>query len=261
VERVRVPQRSLQREPGPRREFRFVSAAISHPGRARANNEDFVFAGETLVAVADGVGGSVYGEVASEVAVNAIAYLEDAGYTKEPQQEMADAAGRANEQLRRAIEDDRSRHGMATTLTALRLDGPSVAVLHVGDSRAYLVRGGALLALSHDDSLVQALVDVGAITADEARHHPARSVVLRALNGEPVQPHVTVTDAQVGDRVLLCTDGLSDYVEDAAIAAVLAAHREPADCCEELLRATLGVGAPDNVSCVVADIVPVAPIS
>ena len=259
MERVRVPEESLRREPGPRRQLRFVSAALSHPGQARPNNEDFVFAGENLVAVADGVGGSVHGEIASEVAVNAIAYLEDAGYTKDPHQEMADAAGRANEQLLRAMEEDRSRHGMATTLTALRLDGPSLVVLHVGDSRAYRLRGGEFRPLTHDDSLVQGLVDIGAITEDEARRHPARSVVLQALNGEPVHPHVTVLDAAVGDRVLVCSDGLTDYVDESTIAEVVAVQPSPGGCCEELVRATLAAGAPDNVSCVVADVALVAP--
>jgi protein phosphatase len=259
VERVRVPDAGARREPGPRHQLRFVAAAVSHPGEARPNNEDFVFAGETLVAVADGVGGSVHGEVASEVAVAAIAYLEDAPYAKDPAEEMADAAYFATEGVVRAMEADRSRRGMATTLTALRLDGPAVAVLHVGDSRAYRLRAGQFQPLTHDDSLVQGLVDAGAITAEEARTHPARSVVLQAVNGEPIQPHVTVFDAEVGDRVLVCSDGLTDYVEDATIAHVLAAHREPGACCTELVRATLAVGAPDNVSCVVADIVPLAP--
>jgi protein phosphatase len=239
--------------------FRFAAAAISHPGRVRPDNEDFVFAGQNLVAVADGVGGSVHGEVASEVVIAAIAHLEETVYGSEPAQDLAEAAGYANERLLRAMDENPALRGMATTLSAVRLDGASLVVLHIGDSRAYRLRGGELGALTHDDSLVQGLVDAGAITADEARHHPARSVVLQALNGEPVQPHITVFDAQPGDRLLVCSDGLTDYVEEPALAAVLAGNREPAACCAELVRATLEVGAPDNVSCVVADVVPLTP--
>jgi len=222
----------------------------------RGNNEDFVFAGNHLVAVADGVGGSVYGEVASEVVIEAISYLEDEVYQGEPADEVRAAVQYASERLVRSIEEDAARRGMATTLTALRLDGPSVVVLNVGDSRAYLLRDGQLRQLTRDDSLVQDLVDAGAITDAEAYRHPARSVVLQALNGGPVEPRLTVHDAADGDRYLVCSDGLSDFVDEAVLAGILREGPDPSSCCDSLIAAALDVGAPDNVSCAVADVRP-----
>jgi protein phosphatase len=231
-----------------RRRLRFASAGASHPGAVRDNNEDYVFAGVNLIAVADGVGGSVYGEVASAVVIDAIAYLEDRVYRHEPD---------ANERLARAVAENPDRQGMATTLTAFRLDGDSVVVAHIGDSRGYLLRDGELRRLTRDDSLVQDLVDAGALTATEAAVHPARSVLMQALGGGPVEPHVGRLDAHPGDRYLVCSDGLSDYVDEAVIAGILVDQPEPAACCAALVEAALAVGAPDNVSCVVADVRPV----
>ena len=237
-----------------RRRLRFESAALSHPGAVRENNEDFVFAGENLIAVADGVGGSVYGEVASELVISAIAYLEDRVYRGEPADDVREAIGHATARLVRAIDVDRSRLGMATTLAALRLDGATVVAVNIGDSRAYLLRDGQWARLTRDDSLVQDLLDAGAITDAEARRHPARSVVLQALNGGRVEPHVTLREVEPGDRYLVCSDGLTDYVDEDAVAAIVACDPDPAACCAALVEAALAVGAPDNVSCVVADV-------
>jgi protein phosphatase len=220
----------------------------------RSNNEDFVFAGQNLIAVADGVGGNVCGEIASEIVVAAISYLEDRIYMKDPDAELTDATRYANYRLARAIDEDSGRTGMATTLTALRLDGSSLVVLHVGDSRAYAVGPDRLERLTRDDSLIQGLLDAGAITAVEARRHPARSVVLQALNGGPVSPRITVSDVQAGDRYLVCSDGLTDYVPETVIGGLLDHHADLEACCTALVGAALEVGAPDNVSCVVADV-------
>jgi PPM family protein phosphatase len=256
VERVAVSAETMGRPPHVRRQFRFQSAAMSHPGAVRTNNEDFVFAGQNLIAVADGVGGNVYGEVASEVVVAAISYLEDRIYLKDPDSELNEAANYANYRLARAIDEDRGRAGMATTLTALRLDGTSLLILHVGDSRAYALRGDQWRRLTRDDSLVQGLVDSGAITEAEALRHPARSVVLQALNGGPVDPHVTVEDVRAGDRYLVCSDGLTDYVDESVIGDLLRHHADREAGCAALIDAALAAGAPDNVSCVVADVEP-----
>lgn len=242
--------------PSARRRLRFAGAGASHPGLVRDHNEDCVFAGENLLAVADGVGGSVYGEVASAVAIDAIGYLDDAVFRDTPGGDALAALRGAEQRLASAVAEEPSRAGMATTLTALRLDGSSVVVLHVGDSRAYRLRAGQWAQLTRDDSLVQDLVDAGAITAEEAEHHPARSVVMQALGAGSAQPHVTVLDAAVGDRYLVCSDGLSDYVAPAEIAGLVARRADPADCCAALVAAALAVGAPDNVSCVVADVAP-----
>jgi serine/threonine protein phosphatase PrpC len=261
MERVAVPTRTMGPPPHRRRLFRFESTAQSHPGAVRDNNEDFAFAGENLIAVADGVGGNVFGEVASEVVVAAISYLEDRIYIHAPDIEIKDAARYANYRLICAIHEDGSLSGMATTLTALRLDGSSVMVLHIGDSRAYSLRGDEWQRLTRDDSLVQGLVDSGAITAAEARRHPARSIVVQALNGGPVDPHVTTHDVMAGDRFLVCSDGLTDYVDEESIRRIVSSCADPQTCSAALVEAALEVGAPDNVSCVVADVTPLDPPS
>ncbi|MDQ2751345.1 MAG: protein phosphatase 2C domain-containing protein [Actinomycetota bacterium] len=256
MDRVLIPTRSLGPLPHARRLYRFQSAALSHVGRVRQNNEDFVLSGQNLIAVADGVGGNVFGEVASEVVVAAIAYLEDRVYIREPGAEVSEALNYANERLAQAVEQDHDLFGMASTLTALRLDGSSLMVLHVGDSRAYLSRNSECTRLTRDDSLVQGLVDLGEISDAEATRHPARSVVLQALNGGPVRPYVAARRIEAGDRYLVCSDGLSDYVGESTIGAILAGDTPPADCCAALVEAALAVGAPDNVSCVVGDVTP-----
>lgn len=232
---------------------RFVAASCSHPGLVRDNNEDAVFAGRALIAVADGVGGSVYGEVASAHAIEAIAYLEDA----RPEGSLVAfglaAFERVTAGLAREVAAEPSRRGMATTLTALLAAGDSLVVLHIGDSRAYRSRAGEWRQLTRDDSLVQGLVDAGALTDAEAQRHPARSVVLQALNGGPVEPHVEVFDLAPGDRYLVCSDGLSDYVDGGEIARLVTGEADVKRCCAELLDAAIAQGAPDNVSCVVAD--------
>ncbi len=254
MDRVLTPERSIGRAAHPRRVYRFDSAAQSDPGAVREHNEDYVFAGHNLIAVADGVGGSVYGEVASEVAIAAISYLEDHIYTSDPDGELAAAARYANDRLVRAVDEDQARTGMATTLTALRLDGPALIVLHIGDSRAYRLRRGCWERLTRDDSLVQGLIDAGVITSDEARRHPARSVIVQALNGGPVQPHVTPHEVLAGDRFLVCSDGLTDYVDETLVGEIVAVEADREACCQALVQAALTVGAPDNVSCVVADV-------
>lgn len=261
MERVVVSGQTMGRPPHVRRQFRFRSGALSHPGAVRTNNEDFVFAGQNLIAVADGVGGNVFGEVASEVVVAAISYLEDRIYLKDPDAELSEAASYANERLARAIDEDRARAGMATTLTALRLDGSSLLILHVGDSRAYALRQDRCRRLTRDDSLVQGLVDSGAITESEALRHPARSVVLQALSGGAVRPHITTHELLAGDRYLACTDGLSDYVDESVIGRLLRSNADPDSCCTALIDEALAVGAPDNVSCVVADVEPLEAVA
>lgn len=240
--------------PGPRGRFGFAPAARSHTGLVREHNEDFVYAGHNLIAVADGVGGNVFGEIASELVVAAIAYLDDRMYVADPGDEVREAAEHANSRLVAAIQDNPELLGMATTLTALRLDGDTVVVLNVGDSRAYLARDGVCRAITRDDSLVQELVDAGEITDDEALHHPLRSVVLQSLSGGAFTPTVDSLVTVPGDRYLVCSDGLSDYVTGAEIAGILLGYDSPAQCCDTLIEATLAAGAPDNVSCVVADV-------
>jgi serine/threonine protein phosphatase PrpC len=259
MDRVAVPSRTLGPAGHHRRRVRFDAVARSHPGAVRDNNEDFAFAGENLIAVADGVGGNVYGEVASEVAIAAIAYLEDRIYLNDPEAEVRDAVRYANYRLACSVEENRSLAGMATTLTALRLDGPAAVVLHVGDSRAYRLRGDRWQRLTRDDSLVQGLVDAGAITDADARRHPARSVVMQALSGGAVTPYVKSHPVETGDRFLVCSDGLSDYVDEESIEQIVSSQPDLDGCGAALIDAALAAGAPDNVTCVVADVKPLDP--
>jgi protein phosphatase len=258
VERVAEPGRPAFGAPGPRRRFIFASAALSHVGLVREGNEDFVYAGHNLVAVADGVGGNVFGEIASEVVVSAISYLDDRVYRGDPDRDVRAAAEYANSRLSAAIQHDPALLGMATTLTALRLDGSSVVVLNVGDSRAYGVRAGQCQALTRDDSIVQDMLDAGEITDDEAMRHPLRSVVLQSLSGGPFRASIGTRETVAGDRYLVCSDGLTDCVPESEVARILLEAGTPTQCCEALIAATLAAGAPDNVSCAVADVAPMA---
>ena len=235
--------------------FEFASAEVSHRGAVRPDNEDRTFAGRFLIAVADGVGGSVYGEVASALAIEAISGLDDRG-GDEPA--VAGAFDAASTRLAQAAEDNPELQGMATTLVLLALHGDRVVVAHAGDSRAYVLRQGRLEPLTTDDSLVQQLLDAGIVSPDEAAHHPGRFVVLRTVNGDPVEPHVDVVAVEGGERFLVCSDGLTDAVDEGTIARLLGSAPDPAAGCAALLEATLAAGAPDNVSCVIADLRPIS---
>ena len=146
---------------------------------------------------------------------------------------------------------------MGTTLTALLLarTGGCLALAHVGDSRAYLLRGGTMTQLTRDDTYVQGLVDNGVISAEEARRHPQRSLVTQAINGSEIAPTYALVTPLLGDRFLLCSDGLSDYVDDQKIADALASYPDLQQCVEQLVGLALDAGAPDNVSVVLADVV------
>jgi protein phosphatase len=143
---------------------------------------------------------------------------------------------------------------MGTTVTALLLAQDQITMLHVGDSRGYLFHAGELSQLTKDDTYVQTLVDQGLLTPTEARHHPRRSVVMQAVQGMEYDPAVTQRPAEVGDRYLLCSDGLSDVVEESAIAATLGDESDPAACARRLVSLALSAGAPDNVTVIVADV-------
>jgi PPM family protein phosphatase len=223
-------------------------------GRVRRDNEDAVFGTSRLVAVADGVGGHVAGEVASQVAIGALASL-DKCWLEDP---LADALQQAvmsgNERIAFVAECRPELSGMGTTLTAVAVDGETLTVANIGDSRTYLFRGGALRQLTRDDSLVQELIEGGRISPEEARDHPRGSLVLKALDGDRSRrPTITTEAARVGDRLLLCSDGLSDMVDDAAISEALRIESREA-CAERLLRLALDAGGRDNISLVLADL-------
>lgn len=234
--------------------LRFGYDAESHVGLVRDGNEDAGFAGPYLQLVADGVGGAAAGEVASATTayvVCALAAMEHHGDLVE----MLGAATRtAHEQLRLGVELDPARAGMATTLTAVVTDGHRCALVHIGDSRAYLLRDGELHRLTADHTFVQSLVEQGRLAPEEVRRHPYRSVVLRSVDAEtPPEPDAVYLDLRVGDRLLLCSDGLTDLVADEAIRATLAEMGRD-DAVGALMGAALEAGGRDNVTCLVSDV-------
>lgn len=237
--------------------FILRSLAVSDPGLVRANNEDVAFAGSRLVAVADGMGGAPAGEVASEIVITALAPIEQAVDEREPVAALAGAVRTANQRISAVIDADPATRGMGSTVTAMLLHGGQLAVAHIGDSRGYLLRDGVLRQLTRDDSFVQVLVDRGGLTPEEARHHPQRSLVTRVVQGEPLDPATVVLDVVAGDRLLLCSDGLSDVVTDDLITLVLVGYPDREQCAAHLVKLAHQAGAPDNVTLVVADVVPV----
>ncbi len=240
--------------------FRF--AAHSDVGLLRDGNEDSAYAGSRLLVVADGMGGHAAGEVASAVAVATIASLDEDAPGPDLLDQLRRAVHAANETLRDMVARDGRLRGMGTTLTAILRSGARIGLAHIGDSRCYLLRDGELRQLTHDHTFVQSLVDDGRITEEEADHHPQRALILRALDGRgEAEPDLSVREARPGDRYLLCSDGLSGVVSRDTLAATLVAHRDPAQACEELVELALRGGGPDNITCIVADVVDVSSAS
>jgi serine/threonine protein phosphatase PrpC len=223
-------------------------------GPVRKNNEDSVFATSRLTAVADGVGGHAAGEVASRAVIEVLASLEKSWLSEPLPSALGEAVLAGNERIGFIASCRPQFAGMSTTLTAVALDEDYV-VANIGDSRTYLLRDDELTQLTRDDSYLQMLIESGTVGIEDARRHPQRNVVTEALDGDPERaPTVTTHPAQVGDRLLLCSDGLSDVLDDAAIRETLAtASRQR--CAELLVEMALDGGARDNVTVVVADAV------
>jgi serine/threonine protein phosphatase PrpC len=229
-------------------------AVISEVGR-RANNEDAVFASPRLIAVADGVGGAAAGEVASRLAILKMIGLDKRRIERPLEQELNDAVIDANDVIAFATVYEPRHAGMGTTLTAVALsnDGEYL-IANVGDSRSYLLRDRKLQRLTRDDSLMQALIDQGVLSEHEARRHPQRSVVLEALDGvERRLAPVQKIHARARDRLLLCSDGVSDYVSDSEIAEVLG-NADAGVAVRELVDLALDHGSRDNITAIIADI-------
>ncbi|HEX8767658.1 MAG TPA: PP2C family serine/threonine-protein phosphatase [Jatrophihabitans sp.] len=229
-------------------------AVRSDRGLVRGNNEDSVYAGPRLLAIADGMGGHAAGEVASKIVIGTMESLDEDRPVADLIGTLRDAVTDATSALAHAVKENPSLEGMGTTLTAIRFAGSRIALVHVGDSRAYLLRGGQLSQITHDDTYVQSLVDSGKLTADEATHHPRKSVILRALNGSEVDPDISIREARKGDRYLLCSDGLSDVVTATTLLETLASGT-PQTCADRLIELALRGGGPDNITCIVADVV------
>src|SRR5215471_16431168 len=231
-------------------------AVRSDVGLLREGNEDSAYAGPRLLAVADGMGGHAAGEVASAVAIAALAGLDDEMPASELQIALSTAVAHANQILHDMVNADPSIGGMGTTLTAMLWSGSKVALCHIGDSRAYVLSGNQFRQITHDHTLVQSLVDDGRISPDEAATHPQRSLLLRALDGtSEAEPDLSIREAHLGDRYLLCSDGLSGVVSEETLHRTLAAVDEPEDAVLQLVELAIRGGGPDNITCIVADVV------
>ncbi|MEU4448242.1 protein phosphatase 2C domain-containing protein [Actinosynnema sp. NPDC050801] len=230
-------------------------AVGTDPGLRREANEDSVYFSERLFAVADGMGGHAYGEVASSIAVAVLADLDvDAD---DPLGELSGAAREIAIRLTDLAEENFDMRGMGTTLTALLWDGERFAVGHIGDSRCYVVREGALSQVTRDHTMVQALVDDGRMAAEQAAEHPGRSMLMRALQaGSAHDPDLFFQDVEAGDRYLICSDGLSDVLGAAEIAELLAGSADGDETVRALIEAANAGGGPDNITCVVVDVLP-----
>ncbi|QMU74433.1 protein phosphatase [Streptacidiphilus sp. PB12-B1b] len=233
-------------------------AAGSHKGMIREGNEDSGYAGPRLLAVADGMGGQAAGEVASAEVLSTMVALDEDVPGSDPLTALSQAADRANERLRLLVEGDPSLEGMGTTLTALLWTGERAGLIHIGDSRAYLLRDGALTQITQDHTWVQRLVDEGRITEEEASTHPQRSLIMRALMGTgEVESDLSIREVRAGDRYLICSDGLSGVVSHQTLEETLGSYYAPEQTISELIQLALRGGGPDNITCVVADVLDV----
>jgi protein phosphatase len=237
--------------------FQGSSAAISHTGKVRSNNQDSGYAGSNLFVVADGMGGHAGGDVASHLVISRLAGL-DQPYGSPPEAERAlrDAIGDSAIELIDTVHTRPELAGMGTTVSALVMVDDYAVIAHIGDSRIYLYRDGALTQITTDHTFVQRLVDSGRITPEEARYHPRRSVLMRVLGDMDAEPELDtfIMPTQPGDRWLLCSDGLSGVVDDPHTAKALGAGLAPGRTADVLLKQALDGGAPDNVTIVIVDV-------
>ena len=233
------------------------SAAVTHVGKIRANNQDSGYAGKQLFVVADGMGGHAGGDVASAIALTRIIETDKA-YASAHDAEFALQASliAANSLLAETVFEHPELTGMGTTVSGILRVGNQIALAHIGDSRIYLLRDGILTQISADHTFVQRLVDSGRITQEEAAVHPRRSVLMRVLGDVDSSPEIdtAVLDTRPDDRWLLCSDGLSSYVSDDKIETVLAAKTSAKVAADRLVKESLDQGAPDNVTVVIVDI-------
>ena len=221
-------------------------------GCLRDHNEDSLVVTPPLFAVADGMGGHAAGEVASEIAVRVLSELA-------PEHPDVEALGRAIEEANRAViqaaREGRGRQGMGTTMTAAMLEGERLVIAQVGDSRAYLLHQGKLQQLTRDHSLMADMIEAGQLTPEEARTHPQRSVITRALGSDAhLHPDIYEINVETGDRLLICSDGLSGMIFDDQIENTLRRVQDPQRCASQLVNAAIAAGGHDNVTVIVADV-------
>ncbi|MGI8417113.1 MAG: PP2C family protein-serine/threonine phosphatase [Nakamurella sp.] len=252
------------------RDYGVAAVGRTHVGLVKPNNEDSFHIGSGLLIVADGVGGSAAGEVASRTVVDIFAEVENesaaAGEDKDIYALLNGAVDRSTDSLLSQVDADPRLEGMGTTVTAMMWSGRRIVFAQIGDSRAYYLQSGApgaprpsaepleLQQVTKDDSFVQYLVDQGLLAKQDAARHPRRNVILKALNGTTVSPSFSTFAPRIGDRYLLCSDGLSDYVAADDIRASLL-DTAPAFAADRLIELCLESGAPDNVTVIIADVV------
>jgi PPM family protein phosphatase len=231
-------------------------AVRSDVGLLREGNEDSAYAGPHLLAVADGMGGHAAGEVASAATITTIAPLDVEDPGPDLVGALADAVASANLRLQELIISDPAIEGMGTTLTAMLWSEGYAALCHIGDSRAYLLRDGQFIQITHDHTLVQSLVDEGKITEDDVATHPHRSLLLRALDGRTIaEPDLAPLETYPGDRYLLCSDGLSGVVTEQTMHQALGSIPDPDAAALRLVELAIKGGGPDNITCIVADVI------
>src|SRR5215470_366704 len=231
-------------------------AVRSDVGLLREGNEDSAYAGPHLLAVADGMGGHAAGEVASAATIDTMAALDTDQPGADLLSALANAVATANMRLQEMIMSDPATEGMGTTLTALLWSDGHAALCHIGDSRAYLLRNGQFYQITHDHTLVQSLVDEGKITEDDVATHPHRSLLLRALDGRTMaDPDLSAHETMAGDRYLLCSDGLSGVVTEQTLHQTLGSVWDPEKAALQLIELAIRGGGPDNITCIVADVV------
>jgi serine/threonine protein phosphatase PrpC len=229
---------------------RFRVGARTDVGRVREGNEDSYMVHEPLFAVADGMGGHQGGEVASRLALETLKRVAES-----PDAELADVVREANRVVFRKAAQDPGLAGMGTTLTAVLAGDGGLLLAHVGDSRAYLVRDGRMKQLTKDHTVVQRLVDEGRLTQIEASMHPQRSILTNALGvDEEIRVDEEILEVRPGDRLLLCSDGLTGMIDDDRISDLLGANRDPQAACDALVDAANEAGGQDNVTAVVIDV-------
>ncbi|WP_205473046.1 PP2C family serine/threonine-protein phosphatase [Nocardioides sp. SYSU D00038] len=239
--------------------LRLDYAAISDVGRVRKDNQDSAYAGPWLLAVCDGVGGAARGDIASATVVSELRDLDTQPDRDTSPQALLrlvnDGLARAHQRIADLVDDDPALNGTSTTASLGLFDGARMGIGHVGDSRAYLFRDGEISQLTRDHTFVQSLIDEGRITEDEARVHPHRNLILRAIDGiQDLEPDLFLLELTPGDRLLFCSDGITAVLDAGRLADVLSTGT-PDYAAVELVRASLEAGTTDNVTCVVADAV------
>ncbi|MDU0969237.1 MAG: PP2C family serine/threonine-protein phosphatase [Actinomycetaceae bacterium] len=246
--------------------------ARSDQGRVRSSNQDSAYAGPHLLVLADGMGGPAGGDIASTVTVHELRKLDgDSFLATDMGDQLVQAINAAHDQIVSSSLHDATLEGLGTTCTAIIRSGDLLSLAHIGDSRAYRMRDGVLEQQTTDHSFVQYLIQQGQLTPEQAATHPQRSVLLRVLGDTQgrVELDRSTSQAEVGDRWLLCSDGLSGVVPHSELQRILATYADPDMACEKLIEAALAGGGPDNITCIVADIVdedvatdlPTAPIT